>query len=113
MACRLAGKPVPQRAAATNKRAAGDEIVANESPLLSEKPRVAVGTKHPVTAQPQPAVNGKRPAADHLTSGIAKKPAMDQHLASKQARVEDASKMMTCRHRHWSCLTLGGSAVLL
>jgi hypothetical protein len=68
MVCRLAGVPVPQRAAASNKRAAVNEPVAAGRGEAVKRPRTdVVGTK---TAPPgtRAILSNKRPAEDQLTS---------------------------------------------
>jgi hypothetical protein len=67
MACRLAGVPVPQRAAPSNKRAAVDEPVTAGRGDALKKPRTDVaGTK---TAPPatKAVLSNKRPAENQLT----------------------------------------------
>jgi hypothetical protein len=89
VACRLAGMPVPQRPAASNKRAAdGDNAdkkaeAVNGNTLSSKNLRFDLSGTQTAGAKPEPASTKKRPAEDDLTPT----PTASNF---KRARVEDA-----------------------
>jgi hypothetical protein len=67
MACRLAGMPVPQRAAPSKKRVVVDEPVAAGKDEAIKKPRTDVTNTKTAPPATKAVLSNKRPAEDQLT----------------------------------------------
>lgn len=97
MACRLAGVALPERAPASNKRdAAGEAGVDNRADAMNgpfsmnKKPRVDLNKSQPATARPRTSLPVERSAGARLNSDSVNKARLNNDLANKQARVEEA-----------------------
>jgi len=96
MACRLAGKPVPQRAPPPAKRSANDQIIAARQNEAINGPSITLGKlrfdlsgTQTAAGLPKPPAPLKRAAEEQLTPKVKKKTATESAMAGKQATVED------------------------
>ncbi|KAH4993882.1 hypothetical protein HBH95_050150 [Parastagonospora nodorum] len=95
MACRLAGKPVPQRAPPPANRSANDQTTARQNEAINgpvsalEKLRFDLSGTQTAAGLPKLHASLKRAAEEQLTLKIEKKAASESVMASKQATVED------------------------
>jgi hypothetical protein len=93
MACRLAGKPVPQRAPPSNKRGPDEDVkgeVISGTMTPAKKLRFHLSGTQTNAGSIKPTPQLKRPAEDQMTSETDKKAATNSAIAGKQATVEDA-----------------------